>query len=126
MEDKFYGFVIDNDIHFNISLRKLFYYRDENNEHSMLFKVISLNQNQAKLLFFLLKERMREVIDKNYIIKSVWDEFGMSASSQRLWQAINELRNKLTAIGLSGDLITNVHGMGYSVDNRRVMSLFIK
>jgi DNA-binding winged helix-turn-helix (wHTH) protein len=126
MEDLSYGFLIDNDIHFIIAYKKLMYYSDESDVSSMLFRVVSLNETQARLLLFLLENRKSEVIDKNHIMKSVWDEFGMSSSNQRLWQAINELRKKFSAIGLSGDLITNVHGIGYSVDNRRVMSLFIK
>ncbi|ERK13392.1 hypothetical protein L580_4055 [Serratia fonticola AU-P3(3)] len=59
-------------------------------------------------------------------MKNVWEEINLSSSSQRLWHAINELRKKLASFGLPEDFIANVHGIGYSVDNQRVSSLFVK
>lgn len=125
MESKLYGFLID-DILFNIANRKLMHYSDETAEHSMFFKVVSLNETQTRLLICLLSNHQSPVIDKTDLMKSVWDEFSLSSSNQRLWQTINELRKKLSAIGLPDDFIANVHGMGYSINNQNVMSLHIK
>jgi len=125
MESKLYGFLID-DVLFNIANRKLMHYSDETAEHSMFFKVVSLNETQTRLLICLLSNHQSPVIDKTDLMKSVWDEFSLSSSNQRLWQTINELRKKLSAIGLPDDFIANVHGMGYSVNGQNVMSLHIK
>lgn len=125
MESKIYGFLID-DILFNIANRKLMHYSDETAEHSMFFKVVSLNETQTRLLICLLSNYQSPVIDKTDLMKSVWDEFSLSSSNQRLWQTINELRKKLSAIGLPDDFIANVHGMGYSINSQHVMSLHIK
>lgn len=81
---------------------------------------------QSRLLSFLLKNRKNEIINKDSIMKNVWDEFGLSSSNQRLWQEIKKLRKKLSAIGLCDDFILNVHGIGYSIDDKRVESLFIQ
>ncbi|WP_404413226.1 transcriptional regulator [Serratia aquatilis] len=91
----------------------------------MFFKIVSLNEIQSRLLTFLLLNRKENVINKDDILKSVWDEFSLSSSNQRLWQTINELRKKLSSIGLPADFIENVHGVGYSVCNSKVHSLNI-
>ncbi|MGL5385916.1 MAG: winged helix-turn-helix domain-containing protein [Enterobacterales bacterium] len=126
MENRLYGFLIDDDIQFDIANRRLLYYSDGAYERTLFFKVISLNEIQTRLLIYLLVNSQDAVIYKNDIMKSVWEEINLSSSSQRLWHAINELRKKLASIGLPEDFIANVHGIGYSVDNQRVSSLFIK
>lgn len=125
MESRLHGFLIDNDILFNVSKRTILYYNNESSEGSILLNVVSLNETQARLLVYLLENSKSAVIDKNEIMKKVWDEFSLPSSNQRLWQTINELRKKLSSIGLSADFIENIHGMGYSVDNERVDSLFV-
>lgn len=126
MEYKSYGFLIDGNIQFNISHKKLVFFLDEDDDHSLHFRVVSLNEMQSRLLSFLLKNRKNEIINKDSIMKNVWDEFGLSSSNQRLWQEIKKLRKKLSAIGLCDDFILNVHGIGYSIDDKRVESLFIQ
>ncbi|WP_258557400.1 winged helix-turn-helix domain-containing protein [Serratia fonticola] len=91
----------------------------------MSFKVVSLNETQSRLLTCLLTNRTSAVIYKDDIMKSVWDEFNLSSSNQRLWQTVNELRKKLSFIGLPDDFIANVHGMGYSVNNSKIGLLHI-
>ncbi|CAI1717022.1 Transcriptional regulatory protein, C terminal [Serratia fonticola] len=126
MENRLYGFLIDDDIQFDIANRRLLYYSDGASERTLFFKVISLNEIQTRLLIYLLANCRDAVIYKNDIMKNVWEEINLSSSSQRLWHAINELRKKLASLGLPEDFIANVHGIGYSVDNHRVSSLFIK
>lgn len=125
MENRLYGFLLDDNILFNIANRKLLYYSDDLSENAMFFKVVSLNEFQSRLLTCLLQNSQIPVINKDDILKSVWDEFSLSSSSQRLWQTINELRKKLSSIGLSADFIENIHGVGYSVINSKVHSLSI-
>ncbi|WP_431223678.1 winged helix-turn-helix domain-containing protein [Serratia sp. L9] len=117
---------MDDDIQFDIANRRLLHYSGGATEHILSFKVISLNEIQTRLLIYLLANSQDAVIYKNDIMKSVWEEINLSSSSQRLWHAINELRKKLISIGLSDDFIANIHGVGYSIDNNRVSSLFIK
>lgn len=126
MENRLYGFLIDGDIQFDIANRRLIYYSDESAEHTLFFKVISLNEIQTRLLIYLLVNSQNAIIYKNDIMKHVWDEINLSSSNQRLWHAVNELRKKLASIGLADDFIVNIHGIGYSIDNQRVSSLFIK
>lgn len=126
MENRLYGFLIDNDIQFDIANRRLMQFSDETAECALFFKVIYLNEIQTRLLIYFLANGQDDVIYKNDIMKNVWEEINLSSSNQRLWHAVNELRKKLLSIGLSDDFIMNVHGVGYSIDDQRVSSLFVK
>ncbi|MBP0998929.1 winged helix-turn-helix domain-containing protein [Serratia fonticola] len=126
MEDNLHGFLIDEAIYFNVNHRRLMYFINEDEERPLSFRLVLLNEMQTRLLAFLLKNRRIEVISKNNIMRNVWDEFGLSSSNQRLWQEIKKLKSKLLSIGLRDNLIINVRGIGYSVDNERVKSLIIE
>ncbi len=54
MENRLYGFLIDDDIQFDIANRRLLYYSDGASERTLFFKVISLNEIQTRLLIYLL------------------------------------------------------------------------
>lgn len=120
-----YGFLINDNVLFNISNRKLILYQEEGSELPFSIKIVSLNDTQSRLLSFLLHNRVDEIIDKDTIMKSVWDDYGLSSSSQRLWQSINDLRKKLSTVGITEDIIVNIHGSGYKVDESKVLLLNI-
>ncbi|HDC4524632.1 TPA: helix-turn-helix domain-containing protein [Enterobacter kobei] len=126
MRYEMYGFLLDGKILFDIGNRKILHYSFEEPDLPIFIKVVSLNETQARLLRFLLMNRNVPVIERTDIMQCVWDVWNLSSSNQRLWQSINSLRKKLASFGLSDDLIKNVHGMGYSVDETRVLSLVIK
>lgn len=125
MERRTFGFLLEERILFDISNKKIIHYSFDESDFPMFIKVVSLNDTQARLLKFLLVNRKDEVINRTDILHYVWDSFNLSSSNQRLWQSMNSLRRKLCSIGLPEDFITNVHGVGYSVDNTRILSLLV-
>lgn len=125
MENRLYGFLLNDNVLFNLATRRLLHYSEELSEHTTSFKTVSLSETQSRLLTCLLSNRNNAVIHKDDILKSVWDEFSLSSSNQRLWQTVNELRKKLSFIGLPDDFIANVHGIGYSISNSKVGALHI-
>lgn len=125
MENKVYGFLLNDNVLFNIATRRLFHYAKEFPEHTMSFKTVSLSEAQSRLLICLLTNHQNVIIHKDDILKSVWDEFNLPSSNQRLWQTVNELRKKLMFIGLPEDFIANVHGMGYSVNSSKIALLLL-
>lgn len=100
MDNSLYGFLLNDDVLFNIATRRLVHYTEEVSEHFMSFKAVSLSETQSRLLTCLLTNRSSAVIYKDDIMTSVWDAFSLSSSNQRLWQTVNELRKKLSFIGL--------------------------
>lgn len=126
MNHSLFGFIIDNDIQLDIANRRLVRIYSVETERSILFGVVSLNDTMVRLLVFLLQHGQDHdnKMTKDDILKNVWEVNDRAASSQRLWQAIKELRLKLSSIGLPSDFIINVRGAGYSLGNHTVTPLF--
>ena len=124
MDSRLFGYLINNNILFEINGKKLIQYEMGCQKQPFCFKVVVLGETQTRLLIFFLENRKSGLVDKNAIMENVWDKFGLSSSSQRLWQTINELRKTLSYFGIDDDFIRNVHGSGYVVDKSKVLSLF--
>lgn len=126
MENKLFGFLIDEETLLDITKRRLVRFTDTSSVNSMTIRVVSLNVTMARLLTLLLITGSETIISKDDILNNVWEGHNLSSSSQRLWHAINELRKKLSAVGISDDFILNVRDAGYSINNQyRVTSLFL-
>lgn len=126
MENKLYGFLIDQEIMLDIVKKRLIRFTDESSVNSMTIRVVSLNVTLVRLLTLLLASSSGMIISKDDILNNVWEKHDLSSSSQRLWHAIKELRRKLSAIGLPGDFILSVRDAGYSINSQhKVTSLFL-
>lgn len=124
MKGKIYGFLIDEEVMLDITKKRLVRFTDESSVSAMTIRVVSLNVNLVRLLSLLLMSNNDTVVSKGDILNNVWEEHNLSSSSQRLWHAMNELRRKLSAVGLPEDFISNVRDGGYFINNHRVTALF--
>ncbi|MHA7844784.1 winged helix-turn-helix domain-containing protein [Serratia sp. D1N4] len=125
MENNLYGFLIDNDIQLDIANRRLVRIYTEKTEKTMLFCAVMLNDITMELLVCLLNQHGKnKILSKEELLENIWERNNISSSSQRLWQAIKELRAKLNVVGLPDDFIVNVKGVGYSSNGHVVTPLF--
>lgn len=119
-----FGFLLKEDTLYEIDKKRIVHCCLGKSDLPLTVKVVSLNDTQARLLSYLLMNRKRSCLDKEEIMKCVWDLENYSSSNQRLWQTINDIRKKLSYIGMPETFIKNVYGNGYSVDDSNVKSLF--
>lgn len=124
MDDRVFGYLLNNDVLFEVKGRKLIQYQVENLKQPFYFKVITLGETQSRLLIYFLENRKADLIDKDEVMENVWDKFCLSSSSQRLWQSVNDLRKTLSHFGLEEDFIKNIHGSGYMIDKNKISALF--
>lgn len=124
MESRLYGFLLNEDIQLDIAHKRLVRYCAETADRAMIFKVVTLNEIQLRLLLLLLGNKPGTIILKNDIMENVWKESQSSPSDQRLWYLIKGLRNKLASIGISEDFVSNAHGIGYFVGDHNVLPIF--
>lgn len=54
MDNRLFGFLLDDDIQLDIANKRLVCYRAETSEDAMFFKVVTLNDVQLRLLLLLL------------------------------------------------------------------------
>lgn len=125
-DDNVYAFIIDKKVIFDVPGKKLVYRQDESAELPFLIKMVSLSDTQSRLLNFMLINREKESFHKDELMVNVWDSFGMSSSYQRLWQSINDLRRKLSAIGLEDDIIISLKGVGYKINKQKIRCLYMR
>lgn len=124
MKNRIFGYLVNDDVLFEINSRKLIQYRVESPKLPLYFKVVTLSETQCRLLSFIFENREDDVIEKNEIMKYVWDNFSLSSSNQRLWQSMNDIKKLLLHFGVTNDFISNVHGSGYQVDKTKILALY--
>lgn len=85
-----------------------------------------LRPTMANLLEFLLANAVGEIVPDKTLQIQVWEKNGLSCSSQRLWQVMNNLKRKLAQVGLADDFIMRITGQGYMITEDKVLELYCK
>ncbi|RUO03607.1 helix-turn-helix domain-containing protein [Enterobacter bugandensis] len=119
-----FGFLLKEDTLYEIDKKRIILCRLGKADSPLTVKVVSLNDTQSRLLSYLLMNRKRSYLDKEEIMRCVWDNENYSSSNQRLWQTMNDVRKKLSYIGMPETFIKNIYGNGYRIDDSIIMPLF--
>lgn len=85
-----------------------------------------LRPTMANLLEYLLANAVGYIVPDKTLQTQVWENNGLSCSSQRLWQVMNNLKNKLTKVGLPDNFIQRISGKGYKIPDNLVLQLYCK
>lgn len=123
---RLYGFMIGEEIHFDISNRRLYRLTGSHTEKSIAFASIYFNETMLRLFLYLLEHGRRKVIAKEELFEKIWEENNLSPSTQRLWQVLHNLNKKLGLLGLPDDFIRNVKGRGYMINYPAVIPVYYR
>lgn len=96
------------------------------NLHNISQKHIYLRQTMFRLLEFLLERGNSGLLRDEIIMRSVWEAYGLKSSAPRLWQVMNELKKKLSGLGVDNDLIMRVEGRGYMLNTAGYEPVYIR
>lgn len=96
------------------------------NFHNISQKNIYLRQTMFRLLEFLLERGNSGLLRDEIIMRSVWEAYGLKSSAPRLWQVMNELKKKLSGLGVDNDLIMRVEGRGYMLNTAGYEPVYIR
>ncbi|NGX85868.1 winged helix-turn-helix domain-containing protein [Rahnella sp. Lac-M11] len=82
-----------------------------------------------RLLIYMLETSGHRIVSNNEIMIQVWENHLVSASSQRLWQVMRELKKKLSLPGLPEEFIMRIESKGYFLkcidhDSQKLRSFF--
>ncbi|XXD07998.1 hypothetical protein ACMYSN_17940 [Klebsiella sp. R445] len=126
MEKELFGFIINHDVQFDISNRRLVRISAVHSERTVIFGAALLNETLVRFLRCLLTKTVSGELNvpKKVILKEVWEDYGMSASSQLLWRTVRELKAKVVSVGLDDDFIGSVSGRSYSLNTNAITPLF--
>lgn len=123
---RLYGFMIGDEIHFDISNRRLYRLTGSQADKSIAFASIYFNETMLRLFLYLLEHGRRTAIGKEELFEKIWEENNLSPSTQRLWQVLNNLNKKLSLLGLPADFIRNIKGRGYMINYQDVIPVYYR
>ena len=123
---RLYGFMIGDEIHFDIHHRKLHRLPGSQSENNMIFGSVVFNDTMLKLFIYLLENGRDKNVSKEELFLNIWEASNLSSSTQRLWQVINNLSKKLSLVGLPSDFILNNKGRGYTINFEDVTPIYYR
>ncbi|MGY5366783.1 winged helix-turn-helix domain-containing protein [Enterobacter oligotrophicus] len=126
MDYRLYGFMIGDGIHFDILNRRIYRLTGCRSDKNITFVSIYFNETMLKLFLYLLKHGRENPVSKEELFEKIWEENNLSPSTQRLWQVLNNLNNKIRLLGLPADFIKNVRGRGYIINYQNVTPIYYK
>ena len=106
---KLLGYRIDNRLYYSVENKTLISLDGSE-------KSIPLRTTKARLLEYLLLKSGSKIITDQELLINIWDKYGLSSSSQRLWLVMRELKVILGGFNVSDDLFLRVENNGYLVD----------
>lgn len=126
IKKELFGFIIDHDVQFDISNKRLVRISAAHSERTIIFGAALLNDAMARLLTCLLVHTLNGliVIPKELIFREVWEDHGLNASSQQLWRVIRDLKQKVRIVGLADSFIGSVNGTSYALNSKDIVPLF--
>ncbi|WP_265098780.1 winged helix-turn-helix domain-containing protein [Klebsiella oxytoca] len=90
------------------------------------YSPIRLRSTMSRLLLYLLEKTNIGLVRDEHIMKNVWEIHGLKASAPRLWQVVNDLKNKLSKVGIDNSFIMRVEGRGYLINTMYFEAIYIK
>lgn len=119
MNQEFYliGYQIDKSYFYNIGNRTLLNVSE--NPSKVIFR-----RTMAVLFEYLLEHAQGKVVTDNEIMANVWEANDLKASSQRLWQVMDNLKSALQCVGINEDLIMRVNSNGYLIRGDLIFNLY--
>ncbi|QNK33226.1 winged helix-turn-helix domain-containing protein [Serratia sp. JUb9] len=88
--------------------------------------IITLRTTMMRLLSYLLEHANGEIILNDEILLNVWDKHELSSSTQRLWQVMQALKQRLNVVGIPDDFIIRVETKGFFIREGVVTPLYYK
>ncbi|WP_432224916.1 hypothetical protein [Enterobacter wuhouensis] len=76
------------------------------------------------LSYILSKSNCRRTITKEEILADVMDSIYAYSTNQKLWYSLNELKARLSSIGLPDDFITQQRAKGVVVGPYQILELY--
>lgn len=120
------GFLIGNEIHFDIQRNRLYRFSVNGSDRNVSFSSVFFNDTMKQLLVYLLEHARGKKVTKEELLTNIWDANNLSSSTQRLWQVIRKLNKKLMVLGLPCDFIQSTQGSGYIINYPDIIPFYFK
>lgn len=117
IEESLYGYCIGEHLQFRVSPALLV--------NTFTGTCKRLRPTMARLLQYILCHSGEVVIEDKKIMEEVFENHGLKCNKQRLWQAINSLKDTLLRCGFNRMMIYRVNKNGFLVSDIHIKVLII-
>ncbi|MGO4744128.1 winged helix-turn-helix domain-containing protein [Serratia quinivorans] len=77
-------------------------------------EIVSISAAAARLFAFLLQNR-GEIVERDILLKKVWDDYGMQSSNNNLNQCLSTLRRIIKTMGVDKNIIETIPKIGLRI-----------
>ncbi|MFI8416991.1 transcriptional regulator [Serratia sp. NPDC078593] len=98
-------YIINKTIKYSPSNRVLSLLEEEENS-------VVLSNQGSRLLMELIKNS-NSCLSREYMLKHVWEDFGLTPSNNNLYAAVSEIRKAFSALGMTEKVITTIPKTGF-------------
>jgi len=88
------------------------------------FRRVPLRKTMDNLLTFFLESSDGDFISDDEVMRRVWEDNELRASTHRLWQVIKNLRYKLIDVGMTDVFFARTRRNGFVVNLSEVTKLY--
>ncbi|EMM5417193.1 helix-turn-helix domain-containing protein [Citrobacter amalonaticus] len=113
--NKLYGYLIDSSVLYLPFQQQLISNRGNS---------CQLRSTMSELMFFLMRHAERGIVSDDEIIFNVWEKNQLSGTYSRLWQVMQNLKQKLDEVGVENEMFIRVRGKGYYLMNDKITPLY--
>lgn len=99
------NYIIELDVFFAPEDKTLSLSNDRNNSVSL--------SNQANRLLLEMVISKNEVLNREDLIKRVWEDYGFTSSNNSLYVAVSEIRKAFSSLGKNPQIITTIPKVGF-------------
>lgn len=98
---------IENDVFFCQDIQG-FYHQMTKHE------IVNITSVAARLFAFLLQNR-NEIVERDTLLKKVWEDYGMQSSNNNLNQCLSTLRRIIKSMGIDRNIIETIPKVGLRI-----------
>lgn len=120
LQDKkliFIGYLIEGKVLYNYRTKKLICLNGSGGE-------VLLRKTMSRVLEYLISHATKDFVTDLELMHSVWDQHGLSSSTQRVWQVMSNFKSRLLILGIDDDFIMRISKKGYLLKKDSVEVLF--
>lgn len=125
IEYELFGFMLGTEVQIDIQNNRMVRISNDKYESGAFFGVSKIKDASMRLLVYLLLYARENPVSKSDIMYSIWERYHLSASSQRLWEVMKELKIASTKIGLPEDFIIKTRGHEYQVNYECITPIYM-
>lgn len=120
-----YAYIVQNEFYILIEMKQIIRFHFDKKRSMVGYITVALSDAGMNILSYILSNsKSRRTFPKDEILAEVMDSIYAYSTNQKLWYILNELKSRLTSVGLPDDFITQQRAKGVIVGPYQITELY--